>query len=177
MRWPLQPADSVRRDGNISGLSANTPADSVYAGNKANPMRDARDKLRRRPVTKNSAARKCVWRELGATHYMLETWGQDNSRYRFVCKMSVGGNAEVTRYFQAIDDNPGRRCKRCSSKWKTGAPGRSRSRRAAVHMLFLSRVELNECVARFPNNLDGDAGTILGIVTVLASRSTELSQQ
>ena len=45
-------------------------------------------------------------RELGATHYMLETWGPDNNRYRFVCKMAIGGNAGVNRYFQAIEDDP-----------------------------------------------------------------------
>jgi hypothetical protein len=45
-------------------------------------------------------------RDLGATHYMLETWGPDNNRYRFVCKMAIGGNADVNRYFQAVDDDP-----------------------------------------------------------------------
>jgi hypothetical protein len=47
-------------------------------------------------------------RELGATHYMLETWGPDNNSYRFVCKMSIGGNAGVNRYFQATDEDPWR---------------------------------------------------------------------
>jgi hypothetical protein len=45
-------------------------------------------------------------RELGATHYTLETWGPDNNRYRFVCKIAVGGNTGVNRYFQAIEDDP-----------------------------------------------------------------------
>ena len=45
-------------------------------------------------------------RKLGATHYMLETWGPDNNRYRFVCKMAIGGNAGVNRYFQAIENDP-----------------------------------------------------------------------
>jgi hypothetical protein len=47
-------------------------------------------------------------RELGATHYLLETWGPDNNRYRFACKMALGGNTAVNRYFQAIDDDPWR---------------------------------------------------------------------
>ncbi len=47
-------------------------------------------------------------RELGATHYTLETWGSDNNRYRFVCKMAIGGNPGVNRYFQAIEDDPWR---------------------------------------------------------------------
>ena len=47
-------------------------------------------------------------RELGATHYTLETWGPDNNQFRFVCKMAIGGNAEMNRYFQAIDNDPWR---------------------------------------------------------------------
>jgi hypothetical protein len=47
-------------------------------------------------------------RELGATHYVLETWGPDNNRYRFACKMAIGGNGGVNRYFQAIEDDPWR---------------------------------------------------------------------
>ena len=47
-------------------------------------------------------------RELGATHYTLETWGSDNNRYRFVCKMAIGGNPGANRYFQAIEDDPWR---------------------------------------------------------------------
>ncbi len=37
---------------------------------------------------------------------MLETWGTDSNRYHFVCKMSIAGNAEVNRVFQAFGDNP-----------------------------------------------------------------------
>jgi hypothetical protein len=46
-------------------------------------------------------------RELGATHYMLETWGPDNNRYRFVCEMALGGGG-MNRYFWAIEDDPWR---------------------------------------------------------------------
>jgi hypothetical protein len=104
----LSATDSVRRDGNVSGQTTNMPADpaSVYGGSKINPIRDGAGQTA--SVTSDEKFRRAEMRlrELGATHYMLETWGQDNGRYRFVCKMSVGGNAEVTRYFQAIDDNP-----------------------------------------------------------------------
>ncbi len=47
-------------------------------------------------------------RELGATHYMLESWGPDNNRYRFVCQMAVAGGAGMSKYFQAIEDDPWR---------------------------------------------------------------------
>jgi hypothetical protein len=47
-------------------------------------------------------------RELGAAHYMLESWGADNNRYRFVCEMAVAGGAGMNRFFQATDDDPWR---------------------------------------------------------------------
>jgi hypothetical protein len=43
-------------------------------------------------------------RELGASHYVLETWGQDN--YRFACEMAVGSG--VNRFFEARDNDPWR---------------------------------------------------------------------
>jgi hypothetical protein len=45
-------------------------------------------------------------RQLGATYYLLEAWGNDRQLYRFYCKMAVGGNASYTRYFEATDSNP-----------------------------------------------------------------------
>lgn len=45
-------------------------------------------------------------RRLGATYYLLESWGNDQPLYRFYCKMAVGGNASYTRYFEATDASP-----------------------------------------------------------------------
>lgn len=45
-------------------------------------------------------------RDLGATHYMLETWGPDNRQYRFGCKMGLPGSTIATQYFEAIKDDP-----------------------------------------------------------------------
>ncbi|MGA2062683.1 MAG: hypothetical protein ABSG67_19600 [Thermoguttaceae bacterium] len=45
-------------------------------------------------------------RWLGATYYLLETWGNQRQFYRFYCQMSVGGNSSYTRYFEAINANP-----------------------------------------------------------------------
>ncbi len=42
-------------------------------------------------------------RELGAVHYMLETWGNDAQRFRFHCKMALSGNPNYIRHFEAID--------------------------------------------------------------------------
>ena len=45
-------------------------------------------------------------RRLGATYYLLESWGDEQPLYRFYCKMAMGGNAGYTRYFEATDANP-----------------------------------------------------------------------
>ena len=44
--------------------------------------------------------------QLGATYYLLESWGNDQQLYRFYCKMAVGGSADYTRYFEATDADP-----------------------------------------------------------------------
>ena len=45
-------------------------------------------------------------RRLGATHYVLESWGSEQQLYRFCCKMAIAGNANFTRYFEATDASP-----------------------------------------------------------------------
>jgi hypothetical protein len=47
-------------------------------------------------------------RELGATYYLLETWGSSGDRYRFFCKMALAGNADYNRnrIFQATAADP-----------------------------------------------------------------------
>lgn len=47
-------------------------------------------------------------RELGATYYLLETWGSSGDRYRFFCKMAIAGNADYNRnrIFQATAADP-----------------------------------------------------------------------
>ncbi len=42
-------------------------------------------------------------RELGATYYLLELWGDEQKLHRFYCRMAVGGNPNCTRYFEATD--------------------------------------------------------------------------
>jgi hypothetical protein len=101
----LAPSEPASRDFNRSGLPANSPEESPYAS-KNNPIRDPAGQGALGTSDEKFRRAEMRLRELGATHYMLETWGPDNNRYRFVCKMAIGGNAEVNRYFQAIDDNP-----------------------------------------------------------------------
>ncbi len=45
-------------------------------------------------------------RQMGATYYVLESWGAQEQQYRFYCKMAVGGNANYTRYFESIEASP-----------------------------------------------------------------------
>ena len=42
-------------------------------------------------------------RELGATYFLLESWGSQGQLYRFYCKMAIGGNSNYNRYFEATD--------------------------------------------------------------------------
>ena len=42
-------------------------------------------------------------RQLGATYYLLESWGGQRQLYRFYCRMAIGGNSNYTRYFEATD--------------------------------------------------------------------------
>lgn len=45
-------------------------------------------------------------RKLGATYYLLESWGSEQQLYRFYCKMAVGGNPDYTHYFEATHADP-----------------------------------------------------------------------
>jgi hypothetical protein len=51
-------------------------------------------------------------RDLGATYYLLETWGTTNQQYRFHCKVPVPGNPQNTQQFDATDDDPIRAMRR-----------------------------------------------------------------
>jgi hypothetical protein len=42
-------------------------------------------------------------RQLGATYYLLETWGTEGQYYRFHARMAVGGSANYVRHFEATD--------------------------------------------------------------------------
>jgi hypothetical protein len=45
-------------------------------------------------------------RQLGATYYLLESWGSQQELYRFYCRIGIGGSRNVTRYFEATDSKP-----------------------------------------------------------------------
>ena len=87
MRQPLRPIEQPRHPVEIAHaaelLSGRSPA-------AADRFAYIQDQLRR----------------LGATYYLLESWGDEQPLYRFYCKMAIGGNAGYTRYFEATDANP-----------------------------------------------------------------------
>jgi hypothetical protein len=47
-------------------------------------------------------------RELGATYYLLESWGRRGELYRFHCKVAIAGNPDYTRHFECTDAEPAR---------------------------------------------------------------------
>jgi hypothetical protein len=69
-------------------------------------------------------------RALGATHYLLETWGQEGQLYRFQCQMAIGRTVGMTKYFEATDTSPFvamERVLREVETWRArqGLPGRA----------------------------------------------------
>ncbi len=61
--------------------------------------------------------------EAGVGQYRLEPWGLDGGVYRFWCKVPLGDSAPVTRYFEAIDRNPGEAVARVLAQieaWRRG---------------------------------------------------------
>jgi hypothetical protein len=45
-------------------------------------------------------------RQLGATYYRLESWGDGGQWFRFQCRVAVDGNPGCTKHFEATDRVP-----------------------------------------------------------------------
>ena len=82
-----EPADSAPIQPPTATGDDNARAGSIST---ADPFRYIQDRLR----------------QLGATYYLLESWGNQQQMYRFYCKMAVGGSAAYTRCFEATNSNP-----------------------------------------------------------------------
>jgi hypothetical protein len=94
-RAPLVPV--LRRDRALG----NAAADSL-------PLQDAVMRPGAKPRQANEPDERFTYvldrlRELGAVYYLLETWGNEGQRFRFHCKMAIGGNSNYTRHFEATD--------------------------------------------------------------------------
>ncbi|MGE0607895.1 MAG: hypothetical protein AB7O62_12445 [Pirellulales bacterium] len=62
-------------------------------------------------------------RELGATHYRLETWGTQGELFRFRAMMAVSAQSNHNRYFEATDRQPLRAVERVVEqveRWRAG---------------------------------------------------------
>jgi hypothetical protein len=63
--------------------------------------------------------------KLGATYYVLESWGNDQQLYRFFCKMAVTGNANYVHCFEATHADPLRAMQQVLQQvetWRGGVP-------------------------------------------------------
>ena len=58
------------------------------------------------PATDDLASVGIRLQRLGATYYLLESWGNQQQLFRFHCKVAVGGKADYVRCFEAVDANP-----------------------------------------------------------------------
>ncbi len=45
-------------------------------------------------------------RDLGATYYRLESWGEGGEFFHFQCRVAVDGHTNFTRHFEATGDDP-----------------------------------------------------------------------
>jgi hypothetical protein len=45
-------------------------------------------------------------KQLGATYFLLETWGNQQQLYRFYCTMAVGGNTNFVHHFEKTGPDP-----------------------------------------------------------------------
>lgn len=45
-------------------------------------------------------------RDLGATYYRLESWGEKGELFHFQCRVAVDGHTNFTRHFEATGDDP-----------------------------------------------------------------------
>jgi len=97
--WPVEPAPastSVAADATTPAASPSllVPVAPATRVRVPGPTGDQFPDLERR------------LRELGATYYLLETWGAHGQYYRFQARMAVGGQADCVRHFEAVHSDP-----------------------------------------------------------------------
>ena len=65
-------------------------------------------------------------RQLGATYYLLESWGTENQLFRFHCRMAIADRPHQNRYFEATDKDPLEAMERVLQEVQRWRFGRSR---------------------------------------------------
>jgi hypothetical protein len=79
------------------------PAGYDAPGDSARPLAPA---AQASPTIEPFTAIQNRLRQLGATYYLLESWGTQQQLYRFHCRIAVGGNPDYTHYFEATGVDP-----------------------------------------------------------------------
>ena len=87
---PLQPMGAGAAGGTIASVATVTMGPAVPMVPNVDRFTYLKDRLR----------------DLGATYYLLETWGNQGQLFRFYCKMAIGGSPNYARYFEATDADP-----------------------------------------------------------------------
>jgi hypothetical protein len=110
---PIDSPDSRNAGGSNSALGASEPPPLPPRAATSDPYTYIQDRLR----------------QLGATYYLLESWGDQRHEFRFYCRMAVGGNPQYTHAFWAIDSDPLRamgEVLRQVEQWRSGSEDKVR---------------------------------------------------
>lgn len=119
--WASQPASSVPSGNVVVNYDAAAGRGDTVPTNSAlhRPVGPMAVPTPRDPLTTVQGR----LRELGATYWLLETWGARGELFRFHCKVSVSGN-EGSRPFEATDADPVRAMQQVQQQieaWQTGS--------------------------------------------------------
>lgn len=109
--WPVGPVGSTVVAAGHGGPSAVDPKQRQTSlptafGAAEPPPGASIPAPRAQPADDQSTVIQERLRQLGATYYLLESWGSREQLYRFYCKVAVGGNPNYTQYFEATDSDP-----------------------------------------------------------------------
>ncbi len=110
-RWQVVPAD-YQSPVDPSAARFPEPARGSEMGSEMvenpqlRPLSGAPGVLTAPPMEGRFAAIQDRLRQLGATYYLLESWGSREYLYRFYCKVAVGGNPDYTHFFEATHRDP-----------------------------------------------------------------------
>ena len=104
----LQPADVAASESEVGGHSRRISRAGGISPIQPLAATDGDENARAAPISTADPFRYIQdrLRQLGATYYLLESWGNQQQMYRFYCKMAVGGSATYTRCFEATNSNP-----------------------------------------------------------------------
>lgn len=84
------PAQSSSNPAGIVPVNYQAPVETPAIATGANPFLQIQERLK----------------QLGATYYLLETWGTEQQFYRFYCRMAVGGNVNYAHCFESTANDP-----------------------------------------------------------------------